>query len=482
MSPTPESPPLPGRDAERRASANPWRFREIAPLEVRPSAIVLIAACATAIVTAQIVLQYPPRVALVLAMCLIGGATVLLQPFLGILAYVVLAFLRPQEVFWGLGAERLTLIVSVVTLVAALLHFLRRPSLAFLPRPQNVLVLTLWLSIWLSTQFGRFATPNPFWMEYYVKLFVTYFTVLAVVDSLGKLQGTVVVLALSLGYLCWWANEMYFFQGWHTVHGPGGPGGTFHDHNDFAMVLVMVIPLLWFLARLMPHPLLGWGLRGIIPFAVHGVMVTYSRGGFLGMALVLLFCAIRERSRWLGGLLLAGGVFFFVAYTGEEYRDRIRSIVAFDEDASAQGRFGAWEAGRAMVADNPVFGVGLKQYLRAFPYYSTKGEFVAHNSWVQLAAECGLPALASWAGLIGLTGWSLVRVMRRRSRLPAEEARRCEALANAIGGSLLGYVFCGLLLSAEDLEFFYFLVAMAGILDRLTAERAREAGARPGVA
>jgi putative inorganic carbon (HCO3(-)) transporter len=474
MSSTGGNPPLEVRGPERRDDPNPWRFREVTPVAIRPSAVVIAVAIGAAVLTAGIVLQYPPRVAIVLAVCLIGGTTVILEPFLGVLGYVVLAFLRPQEVFWGLGGERLTLIVSVATLGAALLHFTRRPSLAFIPRAQNLLIVTLWLAIWLSTQFGKFAEPDSVWMGYYTKMFLIYFTVLAAVDSQRKLEILVCTLALSLGYLCWWANEMYFFNGWHTVHGPGNPGDTFYDHNDFAMVMVMVIAPLWFMGRIVRPPY-GWVFRGIIPFAVHGIMVTYSRGGFLGMALVLVFCAIRERSRWLGTALITGGVLFFVLFTGDEYRARIASIVGFDEDASAQGRFGAWEAGRTMIADNPFFGVGLKQYLRAFPYYSSKGEFVAHNSWVQLSAECGLPALASWAGLIAVSAWSLVRVVRRGSRLPEAVRQRSEALANGLGGSLIGYLFCGFLLSAEDLEFFYFVVAMALILDLVTEQQAQRA-------
>ena len=476
-----ENPSLDLEDRPRRPERGSWRFRDIPKLEIRAPLVVLAVACVAAVMTAAIVLEYPPRVAIVLAICLIGGALVILEPFLGVVGYVILAFLRPQEVFWGLGGERLTLIVSVATLGAALLHFTRRPQLSFLTRPQNLLILSLWFFIWMSTQFGRFADGGGVWMDYYSKIFVIYFTVLAVVDTRPRLEITLGVLALSVGYLCWWANEMYFFNGWHTVHGPGGPGDTFYDHNDFAMVMVMCIPLLWFLASLIPNKLIGWGIRGIIPFAVHGVMVTYSRGGFLGMVLVLVWCAFRERSRKLGALLITGGVLFLVMFSGPEYRHRIASILGFEEDTSAQGRIGSWEAGRDMIVDNPFFGVGLKQYLRAFSYYSTATVFVAHNSWVQLAAECGLPALASWVGLIGLTAWTVLRVILRAKHLPPGERERTVALANAVGGSLLGYVFCGLLLSAEDLEFFYFVVAMGTILDRLTIERVRELQSRPAL-
>jgi probable O-glycosylation ligase (exosortase A-associated) len=409
-----------------------------------------------------------------MAICLIGGTVVLLEPLLGVLGYVVLAFLRPQEVFWGLGAERLSLLVSVSALGATLLHFARRPRLDFVPRLSNALLLVLWLSIWLSTQFGKFATPQPIWMDYYTKVFLIYFAVIAVVDTVRRLEVLAVTLALSLGYLCWWANEMYFFNGWHTVNGPGHPGDTFYDHNDFAMVLAMTIPFLWFMRRFAGKRIVEWFFLGIVPLAAHGVIVTYSRGGFLGMSAVLIFCAIRERTRWLGHLLIVGGITCFLMFTGDDYRNRLGTIVDFNEDTSAQSRFGAWEAGKAMVMDNPIFGVGLKSYLRAFSYYSSASEFVAHSSWVQLSAECGLPALASWAGLMVATVLCLTRTLRRASRLPPAERERVVALANAVGGSLLAYFICGLFLSAEDLEFFYFLVAMGLILDRVTEHSVRE--------
>lgn len=465
------------REAERREDPNPWRFREVPRVDLRSGPVVLAIACLAGVVTATIVLQYPPRVAIVLAMCLIGGTVVLLEPFLGIVGYVVLAFLRPQEVFWGLGGERFTLLVSVSTLGAALIHFARRPKLDFLTRIPNLLLVLLWLWIWLSTHFGRFGEPQPKWMDYYNSIFLFYFCVIAVVDSIRKLELLAATLALSLGYLCWWANEMYFFHGWHTVNGPGGPGDTFYDHNDFAMVMAMTIPLLWFVRRFAKNRLVEGLFLAIIPFAAHGVIVTYSRGGFLGLGLVLLFCAMRERNRWLGRLLIAGGISFFIMFTGDEYRTRVGSIVEFDSDSSAQSRFGAWQAGQAMVVDNPVFGVGLKQYLRAFSYYSSKGEFVAHSSWVQLAAECGLPALACWAGLMVATVRCLRKSLRRAKTLPPELADRIVALSNGIGGALIAYFVCGLFLSAEDLEFFYFLVAMALILDRVTDHAVRDAEA-----
>lgn len=465
--------------------ANRWRVRDIPYVVVGNRAVALVVACVVGLIAAQIAISFPPRVAGALFACLVGGLVVMLEPFVGIIGYIVLAFLRPQDVFWGLGQERLNMLVSGATLGATLLHFSRRPRLAFLASWQNLFLATLLLSIYLSTQFGRFGQEEPRWMGYYYKFLVTYLAFLAVINTKRKLQVATVAIALSLGYLCYWANEQYFFAGVYQIHGPGYEGSTFYDNNDFAMVMAMTIPLLWFMHRWTTSRLLKLLLLGIIPLAVHGVMLTYSRGGFLGMVAGFGVIVVRERSRRLAAAIVVGGVAFFALFTGQSYHDRLLSIGGYEEDASAQSRINSWEAGRAMITDNPIFGVGLKQYTRAFPYYSSKEVFVAHNSWLQLATECGLLALGSWAMLILLSGVAIVRVWRRAHKLPEEAQKGALALASAFGGALVVYLVCGFFLSAEDLELFYVLVALTQILDRLTAETVREGAvlrARPAVA
>ena len=158
-------------------------------------------------------MNYPPRPAIALFMALVGGVGVFLHPFLGVLAYYTLAFMRPQETFWGFGDTRLTLLVSISTLAATVLHFATRPNLAFIKRKQSFFVAVLWLFIYLSTHFGDFAAPEEKWMDYYNKMFLIYFVVLAVMTSEKKLFVLAWVLMLSIGYLAEWANEMYFLHG-----------------------------------------------------------------------------------------------------------------------------------------------------------------------------------------------------------------------------------------------------------------------------
>ncbi len=458
-----------------------WRFRNVPRIAPGLPILLLAIACCLALVSSWIAMNYEPRPAVAFFLALLGGVGVLLNPFLGVLAYYVLAFVRPQETFWGLGDTRLTLLVSASTIVATLLHFARSPNFDFLRKKQCIFIVILWVFIHLSTRFGDFGSPEPKWLDFYNKMFLIYFVVLALVTSEKKLFTLAWVMMLSIAYLAYWANEMYFVHGWRIVHGPGRPGATFYDENAFAMVIVMSVPFIWYLMRASKNPLVKLALLGLLPVAVHGIMVTFSRGGFLGLAASMGLIALRDKNRTLGALMIAGGVAFFLLFAGAQYRARIQSINSYEEDRSATGRLEAWEAGTKMALRNPLFGVGLKRYVEAFPYYSTFQPRSAHNSWVQLGAECGLVALTSYAVLIVLTVASLRRVARRIPLLLGENRTQTETLMRMIEASLLGYLVCGFFLSMEDFEFFYILIAMAQVLDRVTEARVREAGEAPAL-
>jgi probable O-glycosylation ligase (exosortase A-associated) len=429
--------------------------------------------------SAYIALEFPLRVALALFVCLLGGVAVILEPFVGIMAYFVLAFFRPQDLFWGLADVRLTYLISLATMGALGVHLLLRPSLAFLRRWETVFLLVLWLFLRLSIDFGEFGTPQPRWTGYYDKLFLVYFLLLAVTRSLGMLFALCGIIALSLGYLGWWANERYFIDGWYIVH---GPGPTLSDENDFAMFLVMGMGFMWAFARWFRNPFLKIAILALIPITAHGVMVTYSRGGFLGMAVTFAFLALRERTRWVRVAMIVGGVGFFLAFAGQNYQDRIGSIDDYEEDKSASGRLESWATGMRMATANPLFGVGLRQYVVGYRYYvldPAEQPREAHNSWVQLAAECGFIALGAYALLVLATVVSTIRVHRRLDQLPPGERRMAWALNLSYQASLVGYLVCGFFLSMEDQEFFYLIVAMAQVLDRLTAAQVREAQTAP---
>jgi probable O-glycosylation ligase (exosortase A-associated) len=439
--------------------------------------IVLVIGCCLAVVSAHIALSYPPRSALAIFMALLGGILILVEPFVGVLAYNLLAYLRPQDLLWGLGDMRLTFMVSVPTVFAGAVHVFARGYFEFLKKKQCLFVVILWAFLYLSTEFGQFGSPEPFWMSFYSKMFLIYFVTLAFVKSEKRLYLMAWVIMLSIGYLALWANKQYFFENMWIVHGPGTRGSTLYDENDFAMYLVMVLPFMWYIMRHVKWWPVRLFLLGLMPLTVHAVMATFSRGGFLGLIVTLGIITLRERKRALRGLMMVAAITFFIVFTGGHYRDRIFSIADYEEDGSAMGRLESWETGLRMAASQPLFGIGLKRYVVAFPYYSDYYAREGHNAWVQMAAECGFVAVGSYGMLVLLSHLSLRKARKRAIHLDPENKDLVLTLAHMVEASLAGYLVCGFFLSVEDLEFFYTLVAMSQILDRTTETRLRSSPA-----
>ena len=184
----------------------------------------------------------------------------------------------------------------------------------------------------------------------------------------------------------------------HHTHGGrlvGALGGVFENPNDLAINIALNWPIcvgFFFMARGLKKAL--WAVAVIA--MLIGVELTYSRSGFLAISLagVLVIWEFAIRGRRLGLMLVAGvlGVALLVAMPGH-YLARLTSIVTGSEADSLDR--GSREARKELLLNsiktaihNPVFGVG------AGNFEVTAGSWhVAHNTYTELAAEGGFPAL-----------------------------------------------------------------------------------------
>jgi O-antigen ligase len=74
-------------------------------------------------------------------------------------------------------------------------------------------------------------------------------------------------------------------------------------------------------------------------------------------------------------------------------------------DASANGRLEAWYAGIQMLMHNPIFGIGKGLF---FDHHG----LVAHNSYIHVAGELGVPGYSLWGGALVftvLTGYLFIK-------------------------------------------------------------------------
>lgn len=210
--------------------------------------------------------------------------------------------------------------------------------------------------------------------------------------------------------------------------------GPFPHVMTFAGVLLLVDILL--VARLMFRPPMaggdqrGWrGWKGWRGLGDRGVL---GQPWLAWTALVVINLALfgsLTRNAWLG-LIVGGGwllwmrrrrlVFLavpaalaFVLVAPVPILARALSVTNLS-DGSTYDRLCMLEAGSRMVAEHPLFGIGPNMVERLYPIYrhATAARLNVphlHDSYAQLAAERGLPALASYVALLAV---ALVRAGR----------------------------------------------------------------------
>jgi O-antigen ligase/polysaccharide polymerase Wzy-like membrane protein len=149
-------------------------------------------------------------------------------------------------------------------------------------------------------------------------------------------------------------------------------------------------------------------------FVVVGTLITalsFSRGGYLALAAVVVVAALLHRRRWL---LLGLAVLALAAVAIiPPIRHRIVIETQNVYGNTVQSRIDLWTAAVKLIEHRPIFGAGLSGFQeRAAPYYThlhTQANFIdPHNIVLNFWVETGLLGLIAFAWILVLgfrTSW-----------------------------------------------------------------------------
>lgn len=267
-----------------------------------------------------------------------------------------------------------------------------------------------------------------YFLDHYVKVLI-FFAALLVsirrVEDLALLSWTFVI---SIGILTLLSVTVMDVRSTRSGLDRIAGQGMF-DANDIGMVILMGMPV----ARLVQQSAgrLGRWVAGAVLFTSPiTIALTGSRGALIGFALVapmmvmsLHKIPVVRRVSILAGM---GIVLVFAAPAG--YWAQMETTFNAEEDynySSDYGRIPIAKRGLYYMSRYPIFGLGVRNFPRAEGTISPIAEQRAamglslmwvspHNTFVQVGAELGLPALILWigmhiAGILGL--WRLRRRM-----------------------------------------------------------------------
>lgn len=192
------------------------------------------------------------------------------------------------------------------------------------------------------------------------------------------------------------------------------PVVIYMNANDVALFLV---PLIAVAGSIFLYSAGGWPRLVIAAFLVIASVATllsFSRGGYLALAVVALGLAISHRRRWR--LLAAAAVVGVVVILIPPITHRIAVELDFSNGSNTLvGRFEHWRVSLQMLEQHVIFGAGLSGFAQTIaPYWNPThiDRFIyPHNIALTFWSETGLLGLVSFAWIMitgfrqGWKGW-----------------------------------------------------------------------------
>jgi O-antigen ligase len=229
--------------------------------------------------------------------------------------------------------------------------------------------------------------------------------------------------------------------------------GTLGNANELAGALATGIGLAGGLVAVARSALARSLALGLGALCLCAILLTGSRGGLVALAAMLIAAVLLARGRrllfTLAAIAIAIAAIGYIATAApEQSRDRIL------HPGRGTGRIDIWTVGGRMVSANPVTGVGAGNFtVSSIHYLLQPGALpddqyiadepsVAHNTYLEVLAELGIPGALLFVALILFFLGCSISALSRYRRLGD---RRMQGLTIAITVSLIGvltqYVF-----------------------------------------
>jgi len=409
----------------------------------------------------------------------------LFRPWIGVLMWSWLAYMNPHRLTWGFAHDLpFSQLVAVVTIVGFLFSGTRKPFLW----SREILIIGMLWGWFAVTSAGAFY-PEDAWQKFGDMSKVLLMTVLVVplFQDREKIRILLLVIAGSLGF--------YGVKGGLFVLATGGqymvlgpPRSFFEANTETALVLNMALPFLLYLAKEEPRRWLRRGMYGAFGLTALAVPFTYSRGGLIGLGVVLGVLFLKARRRVLLIPVVAAAIVALIMFAPAHWLSRAQTLEHATEDGSAQLRLMSWQVALGIAQDNPVFGGGFRVFLNRATYDIYMPEYPrafghdAHSIYFNLLGEHGWVGLGLFLTLVVMAIMRLYH-LRRLARAHPQIAWAAN-YAHMLQASIATYLTTGAFLSVAYFDVAYQIFILVPVihavaLQQLAAGQAEDTGAQP---
>ena len=389
--------------------------------------------------------------------------------YYALVAFTLVLLLSPQAWFPVLKLIRIAFLAGGIAMAAHVMDRTahKQPITPLAPEIGIAFALILWSMITIPMSYWPGGSVHLL-MDQYLKAIVFFWLLAIIITTPARIRGlawALTLCAIPLAATGIWhylsGNVMRTTQdGLVRVVGYMGSSGLTGNPNDLALMLNLIIPLAGALA-FSSRGVTRLFAFGVVLLSVGGVIVTFSRAGFLALAAIFfMFLLVLVRRKSAGAaialLVLSLSVPMMLPKT---YVDRLSTITNLEQDktGSAQGRYKDLGIALEVVSHNPVIGVGLGQDMIALN--QARGQYTwrsVHNVYLQYAVDLGIPGFLLFAWLHMLCFRSAWAVERRARRDPA--VAELQPLAAGIQVSLVAFLVAAMF-HPIAYQFYFFSIA-----------------------
>lgn len=390
-----------------------------------------------------------------------------LLTYIGLFLFSIMVLFRPYEIVPGLEFLSATAYYFAIATLAIYLpsQLATEGNLTIFPTEVKALLALVVIAL-VTIPIAK--DPGLAWETFndsFIKAVLIFIVLINVVRTRSRLMG-MMWLSFGIGvYLSFAALDLYM-KGEFSVEEyrvAVDVGGMFGNPNEMAMHFVMMTPIviaLGIAARSTTMRIIYFGMAVLF---VAANMVTFSRGGFLGLIACLAVLAWKLGRKYRLNVTIAtvliGGIAMIAAPGNYGLRMLSIFIPGLDVVGSSDQRRALLERSLLVTARNP-WGIGIGN----FPIVGTRN-LQTHNAFTQISAELGILGLIAYLVFMISPFRKLGAI--ERTLFESEEHAWFYYVAIGLQAGIVGYMASSFFASVAYNWFIYYLIGYAVAFRRI---------------
>lgn len=381
---------------------------------------------------------------LILSIAFSGSIAALSQPWIGILLWTWLSIMNPHRFAYGFAYDFPVAAVAAITTLIGTLVSREKTS----PFKSTVVIVLAIFMFWITLSWVFGLSMEKDYEQWKKVMKIDFMILLALMVLRTKLHilalawvtvGSMAILGAKGGVFTLLTGGSY--------HVWGPPGSFIEDNNEFALALVMTVPLVRFLQLQLSSRIGKHLLTCIMVLCVASAFGSQSRGALLAICAMAALLWWRGKNKVVVGMFMLLSGLAALAFLPDTWFSRMSTIGSYEEDLSALGRISAWWVAWNVAWVYP-FGVGFDAAVpELFALYSPTPNLIhaAHSIYFQVLGNHGFIGLGLFLTLWWQTwksaGWLIKNSPKQ------QETEWCRDLGAMAQVSLAGYAVGGAFLS-----------------------------------